>query len=939
MPATGPARAARLGTLLAAAAAAGGRARHRRRRPRPPPRRRAGDGTVRLVVADRCRARAAAVTRAAEAAGATRTGQVPRLHSVSFEVPAAAAGPPAQPAVCPRRRDLGRRRAPAVARPTSRPTPGSPSSAPTSTAIGLPAAWDRGATGSPGVRIAIVDSGVDVRHPDLAGKVVGTYNAVTGGTDVHDVVGHGTGTASVAAAATGNGVGIAGAGRDTQPAGRQGRRRDRPDLHRRPRRRHRLGRRQRRRRRQPQPRRPDLRPAGEGRRRLRRGARRRSSSPPPATRARRPSSSRPPSPACSRSAHHVQTARRGRRSPATAPGSTWPPRAARSWSPPRAAATRWPTARRTPLRWSPARRPCSPAYRPGRTADRARRRRSSAAPTRPGSASPTACCTSTASLDLLPPAAAPTMTAPAGRRGRSAGASHGLASPAPPPGCGSASATSRRRSPPRAGSRARPSRRTASAGRSRSPPPTAAPSTSAASPTDRRRWRSTTGAPALTSPAPGQEVRGDTLAVDRRRTRGAAVRFAVDGQPRARRHRHHRALRRRPDTERLADGPHTVRADLCRERRHRLRRRPPGPARRPSRSTRLHPGISAVSPAGDQPRRRRPARPHHGHLPARPQPDADAAGAGRGRARSSTARRSARQDAGAAQRDLERAPPAGTRRRRRRRSPSQVATSDGTLQGLASRPCAVDRAAPRCARCTPVVGARAARPRRLPRHRSPSGPRLGETVRSAAARDRAPGPAPWCARVAVGSRGRPAAGANLTGTAGRAGGRLSPGTLPGAARRRGPRRQPAGSRARTVTVSAQRLVKRSGQPDGDRPRLAAARPSRTTARRSSGARAASTTAGCRYSQLLDLHLRRRVRGRRPPGAAARGGPLRHGAGVGVRRPRRPAVPRRGPGRLLRQPAEPQRATAFRLGPAVGTHRGTARQGRRRCSSGRGCCAG
>ena len=65
------------------------------------------------------------------------------------------------------------------------------------------------------MRIAIVDSGVDVRHPDLAGKVVGTYNAVTGGTDVHDVVGHGTGTASVAAAATGNGVGIAGAGRDS----------------------------------------------------------------------------------------------------------------------------------------------------------------------------------------------------------------------------------------------------------------------------------------------------------------------------------------------------------------------------------------------------------------------------------------------------------------------------------------------------------------------------------------------------------------------------------------------------------------------------------------------------------------------------------------------------------------------------------------------------
>jgi flagellar hook assembly protein FlgD len=82
-------------------------------------------------------------------------------------------------------------------------------------AMGLPAAWDRGATGQPSVRIAIVDSGVDLRHPDLAGKVVGTYNAVVGGADVRDVVGHGTGTASVAAARTNDGVGIAGAGRDT----------------------------------------------------------------------------------------------------------------------------------------------------------------------------------------------------------------------------------------------------------------------------------------------------------------------------------------------------------------------------------------------------------------------------------------------------------------------------------------------------------------------------------------------------------------------------------------------------------------------------------------------------------------------------------------------------------------------------------------------------
>ena len=65
------------------------------------------------------------------------------------------------------------------------------------------------------MRIAVVDSGVDVTHPDLASKVAGSYNAVSPGTGVRDLVGHGTGVASIAAAATNNGGGIAGAGYDT----------------------------------------------------------------------------------------------------------------------------------------------------------------------------------------------------------------------------------------------------------------------------------------------------------------------------------------------------------------------------------------------------------------------------------------------------------------------------------------------------------------------------------------------------------------------------------------------------------------------------------------------------------------------------------------------------------------------------------------------------
>ncbi len=171
------------------------------------------DRSVRLVVRTTSGA-AAAVTRVAQASGATRTGQVPRLHSVSFSVPAAGAD---------------RLRSRLEQRPdvtsvglahrrwfTADPNDRRFSEQRTYlSAMGVTAAWDRGVTGDPAVRIAIVDSGVDVRHPDLAAKVVGSYNAVAGGTDVHDVVGHGTGTASAAAATTNDGVGIAGSGRDT----------------------------------------------------------------------------------------------------------------------------------------------------------------------------------------------------------------------------------------------------------------------------------------------------------------------------------------------------------------------------------------------------------------------------------------------------------------------------------------------------------------------------------------------------------------------------------------------------------------------------------------------------------------------------------------------------------------------------------------------------
>ncbi|MHB1375746.1 MAG: S8 family serine peptidase [Thauera sp.] len=73
--------------------------------------------------------------------------------------------------------------------------------------IGAPNAWPT-STGS-AVVVAILDSGVDPVHPDLAGKLVAGWNAFDGNTDTRDVYGHGTQVAGTAAAATNNSTGVA----------------------------------------------------------------------------------------------------------------------------------------------------------------------------------------------------------------------------------------------------------------------------------------------------------------------------------------------------------------------------------------------------------------------------------------------------------------------------------------------------------------------------------------------------------------------------------------------------------------------------------------------------------------------------------------------------------------------------------------------------------
>ncbi|MGH9180726.1 MAG: S8 family serine peptidase [Acidimicrobiales bacterium] len=87
--------------------------------------------------------------------------------------------------------------------------------------IGAPAAWE--VTTGAGIVIGIVDTGIDLNHEDLAGRIVGsTACNATGGDparcsgSAQDEDGHGTHVAGIAAAAKDNGRGIAGIAPDAK---------------------------------------------------------------------------------------------------------------------------------------------------------------------------------------------------------------------------------------------------------------------------------------------------------------------------------------------------------------------------------------------------------------------------------------------------------------------------------------------------------------------------------------------------------------------------------------------------------------------------------------------------------------------------------------------------------------------------------------------------
>jgi subtilisin family serine protease len=84
-----------------------------------------------------------------------------------------------------------------------------PGQQPYLTRIGAPTAWDVADTGASTV-VAVLDTGVDRDHPDLAPNLVGGRDIVNGDADPSDDNGHGTAVAGVVGAATGNGSGVAG---------------------------------------------------------------------------------------------------------------------------------------------------------------------------------------------------------------------------------------------------------------------------------------------------------------------------------------------------------------------------------------------------------------------------------------------------------------------------------------------------------------------------------------------------------------------------------------------------------------------------------------------------------------------------------------------------------------------------------------------------------
>ena len=81
--------------------------------------------------------------------------------------------------------------------------------------IQAPDAWSAVGAGAASVPIAVIDSGIDPNHPEMAGRLLPGWNFLTGNTDTSDGLGHGTSVGGVAGAAANNGKGGAGVAWDS----------------------------------------------------------------------------------------------------------------------------------------------------------------------------------------------------------------------------------------------------------------------------------------------------------------------------------------------------------------------------------------------------------------------------------------------------------------------------------------------------------------------------------------------------------------------------------------------------------------------------------------------------------------------------------------------------------------------------------------------------
>ncbi|MBP7960523.1 MAG: S8 family serine peptidase [Caldilineaceae bacterium] len=80
--------------------------------------------------------------------------------------------------------------------------------------INVSRAWTLSKGG--GVRVAVIDSGIDLTHPEFAGRIIASKNYVVPSQPAQDDNGHGTHVAGIIAAGQSNGVGVTGVAPDVQ---------------------------------------------------------------------------------------------------------------------------------------------------------------------------------------------------------------------------------------------------------------------------------------------------------------------------------------------------------------------------------------------------------------------------------------------------------------------------------------------------------------------------------------------------------------------------------------------------------------------------------------------------------------------------------------------------------------------------------------------------